>query len=100
MEVDEEEDVEQPVAEPNKGVEPMDMEPENAPNADDQPAAGSEIPDPNATDIESIANKKRRIGKMLGEIIASADQLRVCPVCWAGWVILPAVALAMLGKLP
>ena len=82
MEVDEEEDVEQPVAEPNEDVEPMEIEPEDAPGAGDQPATGSELPEQDATDIETIANKKRRIGKMLGELIVSPDQQKVCPVCW------------------
>ena len=82
MEVDEEEDFKQPVAESTEDVEPVDVEPENAPSTVDQPATGSETPGPNVSDIEFIANKKRRIGEMLGEIIVAADALRVCPACW------------------
>ena len=82
MEVGEEEDVEKPVTEPNKDVEPMDVEHGDSPDADDQPATGSELLEQDATDIETIANKKRRIGKMLGELLVSADQQKVCPVCW------------------
>ena len=62
MEVDEEEDIKQPVADPTRDVEPMDVETENAHDAVDQLATGSETPDPNVSDIESVANKKRRIG--------------------------------------
>ena len=82
MEVGEEEDVEKPVTEPNKNVEPMHVEHADSADADDQPATGSELLEQDATDIETIANKKRRIGKMLGELLVSADQQKVCPVCW------------------